>query len=143
VIQSGLTLGVTQSNQNALIGTNVQRPNLNPGVAVKNGGSKFARLTQYVNPAAFTSVGALQFGNTRRRLSDRSFGRVDFDGALQKSFALGEGISFLFRAETENMFNHTDFAAPASLVVGSSTFGAITAASNNPRYIKLGGRLTF
>jgi hypothetical protein len=143
VIQSGLTLGVTQSNQNSLIGTNIQRPNLNPGVAIKTTGSKFSRITDYVNSSAFTAVGALQFGNTPRRLSDRTFGRVDFDGALQKSFNFGEGISFLFRAESENFINHVDLSAPGSLVLGSSTFGQITSAANNPRFIKLGGRLTF
>ncbi len=152
VVQSGNPLSITQNNQNTAIGTSTQRPNLNPGIAIKASGSKFDRINKYLNSAAKTGIEAFsvvgtstlyQFGNAPRVVSARGFGRVDFDGSMQKSFHLFEGSDLLFRAEVTNMFNHPDFAKPASLVYDSTTYGLITATSNNPRYIKLGGRLTF
>jgi hypothetical protein len=59
-----------------------------------------------------------------------------------KSFPIGERISFQVRAEALNAFNTPQFRAP-NMAFGNANFGKITQQANFPRYLQLGGRLTF
>jgi hypothetical protein len=66
--------------------------------------SKFA-----YNPAAFALPTGLTFGDSGRD-DLRNPGRVNFDMALFKHFALKEDMAFEFRAEAFNVFNHTEWS---------------------------------
>ncbi|HKE29295.1 MAG TPA: carboxypeptidase regulatory-like domain-containing protein [Bryobacteraceae bacterium] len=61
--------------------------------------------------------------------------------SLFKNFPIKERLRFQFRFETFALFNHANFANPASTVLTSS-FGNITSATGN-RNIQLGAKLLF
>jgi hypothetical protein len=64
--------------------------------------------------------------------------------ALQKKLSLTDSKSLMFRVESFNVFNHTQFTGPGSVDgnVGSSTFGnAISAAP--PRILQAALKFTF
>ena len=77
------------------------------------------------NPAAFAPPRGLTFGDSgRNRL--RNPGRVNFDMALLKDFAINERASFEFRAEAFNVFNHTQWqpiAGDAGSAAGNNSSG--------------------
>jgi hypothetical protein len=77
------------------------------------------------NPAAFAAPRGLTFGDSgRNRL--RNPGRVNFDMALLKNFAINERASFEFRAEAFNVFNHTQWqpiAGDAGSAAGNNSSG--------------------
>lgn len=62
------------------------------------------------NPAAFELPRGLTFGNVGRDTL-RNPGRTNFDFGLFKRFTLSERALFEFRAETFNLFNHTQFSS--------------------------------
>ena len=68
-------------------------------------------------------------------------GRVNFTTSLYKTFVIHEDISFQFRAQTFNTFNHTE---PSGVDgnISDSNFGMINA-YNDPRSVEFGGKLTF
>ncbi len=79
--------------------------NVPPQSALNSGSySKFA-----YNPGAFALPTGLTFGDTGRN-SLRNPGRVNFDMALFKHFAIKESMAFEFRAEAFNIFNHPEWA---------------------------------
>jgi hypothetical protein len=61
-----------------------------------------------LNPAAFAAPTGLTFGDAGRNFLNNP-GRLNFDVALLKHFKITEGSSLEFRAETFNVFNHTQF----------------------------------
>jgi Carboxypeptidase regulatory-like domain len=75
------------------------------------------------NPGAFAQPQGLTFGDTPRNLLNNPF-RTNFDMALFKHFALTERVSFEFRAEAFNVFNHIEYAWLGG--------GLGSAASNSP-----------
>jgi len=66
--------------------------------------SKFA-----LNPAAFALPTGLTFGDAGRD-DVRNPGRINFDMAMFKHFAVKEDMAFEFRAEAFNVFNHTEWS---------------------------------
>jgi outer membrane receptor protein involved in Fe transport len=69
--------------------------------------------------------------------------RVNLDLALEKATDLvGERVKLVFRAETFNILNHTEFRNPDSTIAGSPALGQITR-TWDPRIIQLALRLTF
>jgi hypothetical protein len=151
VIQTGFPLAIAQnSNNNRAIGSSVQRPNIVAGVNPCVGGSPedhaggalVARTNPYLNPAAFTTAPAYTFGNAPRTIGCLSPGYENWDISVFKSFPIRERITFQFRAEALNAFNTPQFRAP-NTAVGNSNFGAITQQANFPRYLQLGGRISF
>ena len=58
-----------------------------------------------------------------------------------KAFRLGEDGRFEFRAESFNVWNHTQFDA-VSNGLGASNFGQVTSAFD-PRVFQFGGKLYF
>jgi len=68
-------------------------------------------------------------------------GRVNFTTSLYKTFIIHEDVSFQFRAQTFNTFNHTE---PSGVDgnISDSNFGKINA-YNDPRSVEFGGKLTF
>ena len=148
VIQTGFPLAISQnSNNNRAIGTGVQRPNIVAGVSACIGGSPEDHAgaipkSSYLNPAAFTTAPAYTFGNAPRTIGCLSPGYENWDISVFKSFPVRERITFQFRAEALNAFNTPQFRAP-NTAVGNSNFGAITQQANFPRYLQLGGRISF
>ncbi len=86
------------------------------------------------NPANFA------YGNAGRNIL-RGPGAADVNFSLAKNFPITERVRFQFRFETFGLFNHTNFANPAS-TINTSSFGNITSATGN-RNIQLGGKLSF
>lgn len=142
--QSGFPVSIQQSsNPNSTIaGNGVQRPNLVHGVPLGTKGSLYDRLNGYINPAAFTASGAYTFGDAPRTLSLRGPGYENWDISLFKSVLVRDRANVQFRAQTFNAFNTPLFAGP-NTSFGSTSFGAITAQANFPRYVQLGLHVTY
>lgn len=64
-----------------------------------------------LNKAAFAVPTTLREG-TLGRNSIRGFDASQFDMSLQRKFALSEGLSFQFRTDAFNVFNHPNFSNP-------------------------------
>jgi hypothetical protein len=65
------------------------------------------------------------------------------DLGLFKNFKIGEQLTFQFRGEAFNAFNHTNPICCASLTsTNTSSFGVITSA-RDPRTLELGAKLLF
>jgi hypothetical protein len=141
ILQGGSPLAVYQnSNNNSTLGTGLQRPNLT-GVDPCTSGSTESRLNNYLNPSAFSTAPSYTYGNTPRTLPCRGPGYRNWDLSVFKTFKT-EKVDFQFRAEALNAFNTPQFQAPVTKF-GASTFGQIQSTVNFPRYIQLGGRISF
>jgi hypothetical protein len=60
------------------------------------------------NPAAFVAPQGLTFGDSQRNVLNNP-NRTNFDMGLFKTFPVKESMSFEFRAEAFNVFNHTQW----------------------------------
>jgi hypothetical protein len=140
-IQNGFPLSVTQTNNNSIFGASYQRPNAT-GIDPATSGSTDSRITDWLNPLAFTQAPAYTFGNISRFINVRGPGLYDWDFSLNKSFSFRERVKAQFRAEALNATNTVQFANPTTNINGA-TFGQITSQINNPRLIQLGLRVTF
>ena len=146
-MQSGFPLAIYQSNQNSAIGTSTQRPNAT-GVSPETSGSIEQRLTDYINPAAFSTAPQYTYGNLSRTITERGPGMASTDFSLFKSWNY-EHYKAQFRMEVFNLTNTPQFYAPgadgqnSNNQFGSSTFGQITAQANFPRVFQIGVRLGF
>ncbi|HWF48424.1 MAG TPA: carboxypeptidase regulatory-like domain-containing protein [Bryobacteraceae bacterium] len=138
--QSGMPFNVVASGDPANTGRSGQeRPNL-VSAPSENCGSK---LVACVNTAAFAAPAPYTYGNAGRDILSGP-GLTNLDASLSKNFRFGERVTFQFRAEAFNAFNHPNFANP-SATFGTSTFGNITALNGNApmRQFQFAGRLFF
>lgn len=87
-----------------------------------------------VGSAATWEDGAGRFGNLGRNTFFAP-GLNNWDFSIGKRFSLSERHKLDFRAELFNIFNHTQFGFPSS-VISSATFGRITSA-RDPRLVQL------
>ena len=111
--------------------------------------SGFART--FYNPSALTAPRGLTFGDMGRNLLNNPR-RTNFDMALFKHFAIKESLSFEFRAEAFNVFNHTEWGNIAGSagsaggsgnnVLGNPGFLQVSSA-HNPRILQLAAKLIF
>lgn len=138
VLQSGYPLAITQLNNNAVIGTSVQRPNAT-GVPAGATGSFAQRIDGWLNPAAFSQAPQFAFGNLSRTLGLRGPGQVNWDVSMFKTFSVTERIKAQFRAEALNFTNTPMFNGP-NTQLGNPQFGRITSQANFSRMIQLGVR---
>jgi hypothetical protein len=142
VYQSGFPLQITQStNNNSVFGYASQRPSAS-GTSPVTSGSLESRLSNYINPAAFTTSARGTFGNIARTLEMRGPGQANWDMSIFKSISITEKFKAQFRAEALNAFNTPMFAAP-NTSFGSGSFGRITSQVNFSRMMQLGLRLFF
>lgn len=105
-----------------------------------------------------TRILASSLGNMPRNAA-RSFGLIQFDASVSKTFALYKAVSMQLRVDAFNVLNHTNFNAPnASLTAaadqltstsyvpdfraGSNSFGQITG-TQSPRNMQLQARISF
>jgi hypothetical protein len=124
VIQTGTPFSVTNAGDGIAIpgdnagvangtGTN-SRPDLigDPNARIPGsgagliGGNLFGPLLY--NPGAFAAPRGLTFGTAGRNIV-RNPRQTNFDMAIFKHFPVREAMSFEFRAEAFNVFNHTEF----------------------------------
>lgn len=133
-IQSGFPFTVTIPVDQAGVGTFNQRANI---VGDPNGPKT---VTQWFNTQAFTTPALLTFGNSRNG-AVRGPGINNWDFALGKSFAWGEGRDVRLRGEFFNLPNHPSFNYLDS-TVGDAAFGQLTS-SYAPRIVQLSLVLTF
>ena len=140
-MQTGFPIAISQSNQNSVIGTSVQRPNAT-GISPEASGSLESRLYNYINPAAFSLAPAYTYGNVSRTITMRGPGQANTDFSLFKTFTFKERYKAQFRAEVFNLTN-TPLFNMLNTTFGSSAFGQITNQANYPRVIQLGFRFTF
>lgn len=141
VLQSGFPLVPALSS--GILPDASQRPNLlsDPGKS----GPIQGRLTQYLDPNAFSRPAAYTLGNAPRTLStvrapgsrgiDFSlFKHIYFDGERRRSLQI--------RAEAFNATNSPMFGAP-NMTFGSTSFGLISSQANAPRDLQLALKLSF
>jgi hypothetical protein len=98
-------------------------------------------ISQWFNPAAFSTPTAFNWGNSSRNML-RGPARTNVDLTLAKRFRLGEQRVLTFRTEVFNAFNTPQFALPAA-AVGSGNIATITSTARASRQIQLALRLTF
>ena len=156
-VQSGERLTLTVQDPNNAFGITGLGLNPTPVQIVagctpsqfRTPGSVEKNLSNYFNQACFSippvisADGATAFGNARPGIVSGP-GQVNFDFALVKQTALGhsERRNLQFRSEFFNLFNHAQFANPAT-EFGVPTFGFITSTVVSPRVIQLALKLNF
>ena len=121
-----------------------QRTSANPYMSSGGGGKA---LKQWLNPAAFTQPAQFTRGNeSRNDLHNPSYANVDLNAT--KTFPLFESSKLVFKAESFNIFNHTNYSPafgtpPAAYTVGTSGFGQITSTNGYGRLIQFGLKVQF
>jgi hypothetical protein len=141
IIQSGFPLAIIQPNNNSVLGTSYQRPN-GTGLSAATSGSTDSRLSDWLNPAAFSDAPEFTFGDITRFINVRSPGLFSWDVSVNKAFTIRERIKAQFRAEALNATNTPLFGNPGTTLT-TSTFGVISSQLNYPRLVQLGLRFTF
>jgi hypothetical protein len=117
------------------------RPNLNGSISYPH------TVTQWFNTSAFSPPAVGQYGNLGFDALTGP-GRDNWNLSLFKSFVLSEkrGSRLEFRAESFNVFNHTQFQGSTNTGISNkftaSNFGQITAAFD-PRVFQLGMKAYF
>jgi len=138
-IQTGLPIDPTVGIDQAGIGSAArQRPQVlgNPFLGFGD-----RTVGQWFNPAQFGPSAIGTFATTGRNFLSAP-GTNNWDMSLYKTFTLHEGQTLQFRADSYNVWNHTEFSTVGTNYSVPSTFGKITAAKN-PRSMMLGLRLQF
>ncbi len=107
-----------------------------PGTSALAGGSyvKFA-----LNPGAFALPTGLTFGDSGRDDINNP-GRVNFDMALFKHFAIKERLSIEFRGEAFNIFNHPEWSGFGA---GMTCTGGANNSAGDPSCLGPGGANMF
>ena len=156
VAQSGqpftVTNGLGSFGDNAGVGNGVatasSHPDLisNPKAGFTPNQDPTIRGPLFYNPNAFAAPTGLTFGNVGRNTLTLP-GRLNFDFGLFKRFAINERAGFEFRAETFNLFNHTQFGGNGNSGINAaflpgSDFMHLNAA-HDPRRMQLGLRFYF
>lgn len=144
-LQSGLPftpqLGYDPSNDGD--SRNPVRPSINPaftGAIIKGGPN------QYFDPNAFSPPPNGTYGNVGRN-SLQGPGLTETDLSLAKNIPFSERVKLQFKAEFFNLFNHTNFNTPNTVVLTSATAGPsptagqITSTSTTSRQIQFGLKL--
>jgi hypothetical protein len=95
---------------------------------------------EWFNTSAFTMPGYGYFGNCGVGVA-RDPGLDIWNGALYKTFPIGERLKTQFRAEFFNFPNHTNFSGVSS-TLGTGNFGQLTSAFQ-PRILEFALRFDF
>ena len=142
IYQTGFPLQISQAtNFNSAFGYASQRPNAT-GVSPVTSGSLTDRLSNYINPAAFSTAPQFTFGNVARTIGMRGPGQANWDLSVFKNVEIKEKLKAQFRCEALNAMNTPLFYGP-NTSFGSSTFGKITSQANFSRQLQLALRFSF
>lgn len=149
VKQSGAPLSPSMnSNAIAGIGASVQHASWAPGgSAMRTGKSGRAedRLSAYFDKAQFQAPSNgdyYAYGNVPRTIAVLGPGLNSWDISIFKTKQIQEGIALQFRAEALNASNTPQFGAP-NVKIGNANAGVISSQVNLPRYVQLGGKISF
>jgi len=93
---------------------------------------------KWFDTSCFSAPALNTVGNSGWQILDTD-GLINQDLGLLKNFALRESLNLQFRAETFNLFNHTNFGVPGS-ILENPTFGVVLS-SLPQRIIQFGLRL--
>ena len=140
LVQSGFPLRVFQGFNNTGLFTDIQRPNLVPGVDPVLGNDPADDL-QYLNPDAWELAEPFTFGDSPRTDTNiRSRIRNNWDLAFAKSFETGV-VRTSVRLEWINILNRPEFLTPVP-VFGIPIFGQHTSTGPSvPRTLQIMVRL--
>lgn len=138
VLESGLAVTPTLGVGNAGLAT---RPNLIAPVTHPGDGKTNLGHQSYLSAASFQAPAWGEFGDAQPG-SVRGPKEVAFNTALDKSFPIGEKISFKLRIEAFNIFNHPNTIVQGSWAGATSSFGTVIGAGD-PRQMEFSGRLQF
>ncbi|HLV88939.1 MAG TPA: carboxypeptidase regulatory-like domain-containing protein [Candidatus Sulfotelmatobacter sp.] len=125
---------------------NEERPNIVPGVPVKNQwlGKFNPYVDTYLNPLAFSEPAPFTLGNAPRTINTRGFAWYNEDIGLAKEFRFRERYSFTLEGHAFNVLNRVTFGSLDSYGPGTnSDFGHINGQGNTPRVLQVSGVLKF
>jgi hypothetical protein len=118
-----------------------QRPNV-VGTPKRNHGSDWVD-NYFADPNVFQRPAPFTLGDAPRAMGAvRSPSHFTADLSVGKQFQIREEMSFEFRVEARNAFNHPVFGTPDT-AVGDETFGTINSTSVGPREVQLGFKFNF
>jgi hypothetical protein len=137
VMQSGLPYTVTVAGSPSNTGAS-SRANPVSGVSPTPAQQS---ISQWFNPAAFTTPAAFTWG-TLGRDSQNGPALYNLDTAVSRKFVLGEHRDLSFRWEMFNAPNHPQFGLPAS-TVGVGGAGTITSTQRSNRQMQFALKLAF
>jgi hypothetical protein len=145
--QRGFPLKITWGGgatalENANLGISNIRPDVVTGCSKKAGGGS---TTEWFNTSCFEAPPAWGYGTEARvDATLRAPGVNNFDWAIFKRVVFRERYGLEFRTEFFNLFNHPQFAPPAT-GAGVDGFGAITQDNGdaNPRLIQFALKFRF
>ena len=134
--RDGQAFTAQDSHDQANIGGGSQRAEQvgSPGLSHRN-------AAEWFNVAAFQLPALYTFGDAYRN-NLRSQRLINLDSSVIRSFPLWENLTFQFRAEAFNIFNHPVLGVPNS-DVSSTGFGTVTGTANNPRQMQFSGKFVF
>ncbi len=149
-LSTGFPITMINNGDNSLIGTNpnginnssIDEPDYNGGPLHLNRNPRKLG-SNYFSTAAFSMNSLGTPGNAGRRFFHGP-GAENYDMAVAKKLPLTESTALLFRVESFNIFNHTQFFGPSSVDgdIGSSTFGNAIA-SAPPRILQGALKVSF
>jgi Carboxypeptidase regulatory-like domain len=137
--QSGLPITIAAGSDRSLTGTgNDYADYAVPAVSIAPPAG--SPKTIWFNKAAFVPAALQTFGNTPRNFL-RGPGYVDVDASLFKEIFKESRVHGQFRAESFNLFNHTNLNNPVA-TASAGNDGTITGA-NTPRVFQFGAKILF
>ena len=146
-LQTGLPLNITAPDNSQTGGNHAAYANCVSDPFANTTTSRIAISTQnvpgvFINPNGFSIPGPGTFGTCRPRLFHGP-GSQNVDMSLFKQFPLGEVRKIELRFEFFNLFNHANFANPATSMSNTATFGKVSSTVNDPREIQMAGKFYF
>jgi hypothetical protein len=146
--QSGTPFNVDVPDPQAfnVLQHNEERPNLVPGVPIKNQwlGKFNPYVNTYLNPLAFAEPAPFTLGNAPRTLSVRGFAWYNEDIGLAKEIRFKERYSFTLEGHAFNALNRVAFGSLDSFGPGTnSDFGHMNGQGNTARVLQVSGTLKF
>jgi hypothetical protein len=140
--QNGFPLSIWQASNNSGLFGSTQRPNIVPGVDPATSGDWEPRLTQWMNPAAWSAAPAFTLGNAPRTDSRvRTPGQATTDLNVQKSVRLGRK-TLSVRADILNLFDQPLFTNVVTQF-GLANFGSVNQVGGYPRSLQIQVRLNW
>lgn len=139
-LQSGLPFTVVSGVNNSGSAVGADRANVVGTWQMPGGRSEAQMLQEYFNTKAFVVNPPGTFGNAGRNILTGP-NMQNIDCGLMRNFPIYERLKMQFRAESFNLFNHSNFNNP-NANVSASTFGTITSAGS-PRVMQLALKAMF
>jgi hypothetical protein len=147
--QSGAPLSISMnSNGIAAVGSSIQHASRASGGSASTAGKTGkaeGRLNAYFDKTQFATPSNgnyYAYGNVPRTIAPLGPGLDSWDISIFKTKKIKEFIALQFRAEALNAFNTPQFGAP-NVKIGNASAAVISSQVNLPRYLQLGGRLSF